>query len=141
MRYTEFAIQEFRAAGWVNDKLEWADPWQGRLCRHVLAMLRLFEKERHSGTTAHYAVDLFRKLALFQPLTPLTGEDHEWVQVTDDLWQNKRCSRVFKDASGAYDSEGIVFIENGVGYVNAQSRVPITFPYMPVQQRQQVPTS
>ena len=54
------------------------------------------------------------KLANFTPLSPLTGDSSEWVDVGTfhdkngceiKLFQNKRCSSVFKDSkdSRAYD--------------------------------------
>jgi len=58
----------------------------------------------------------------------------------DKLYQNKRCGRVFKDESGAYDIDGKVFYEwytdeNGEKfkshYTSRDSRVPVTFPYRP----------
>ena len=82
---------------------------------------------------------------MFEPLVPLTGEDWEWVDVSDlsgrTLYQNKRCSHVFKDDNGAYDMHGIVWYEwytdeeTGEKYkstfTSRESRVPVTFPYTP----------
>lgn len=45
-----------------------------------------------------------------KPISPLTGDDDEWVEVRDGVFQNKRCSTVFKgnDAFNgqAYDIDG-----------------------------------
>lgn len=142
------ALMEFKAAGWLDEDGNYLDEMQESICRHVLALLDVFTAEGHSGTTAPYTVNLFKKLAMFEPLVPLTGEDWEWVDVSeyggrDDgpLWQNKRCSHVFKDANGAYDIDGIVFYdwhtdeETGEKYkshfTGRESRVPVTFPYTP----------
>jgi hypothetical protein len=86
---------------------------------------------------------MFRRLASFEPIAPVTGEDWEWVDVEDrmgsPLWQNKRCGSIFKDKDGAYDIEGIVFWEwykNDEGemrktyFTSSASRVPVTFPYV-----------
>ena len=109
---------------------------QEALCKHVLELLRVFADEGHSGSTAPYTVNMFKKLAMFEPLVPLTGEDWEWAEVSDGVFQNKRCSRVFKQADRfngqAYDLDGRVFREpNGSCYTSKESRVPITFPYTP----------
>jgi hypothetical protein len=69
----------------------------------------------------------------FEPLTPLTGEDNEWNQIKDNLYQNRRSPRVFKEDGQAYDIDGIVFRDPDGCYVtNKDSRVNITFPYTPV---------
>ena len=142
--YEKHAWLEFKAAGWVDDNNKFNDEMQEAICNHVLKLLDVFEGEGHSGSSAPYAIGLFEKLAKFEPVAPLTGEDWEWVDVAEQsgrtLWQNKRCSHVFKDEDGAYDIDGIVFYdwhtdENGERYkthfTSRESRVPVTFPYVP----------
>lgn len=130
------AIAEFKAAGWLDDTGAYVDEMQEALCKHVLELLRVFADEGHSGSTAPYTVNMFKKLAMFEPLVPLTGEDWEWTEVGDGVFQNKRCSRVFKQADRfngqAYDLDGRVFREpNGSYYTGRDSMVPVTFPYVP----------
>lgn len=130
------AIAEFRAAGWVDDAGVYVDEMQEALCKHVLELLRVFADEGHSGSTAPYTVNMFKKLAMFEPLVPLTGEDSEWNEVGNGVFQNKRCSRVFKQADRfngqPYDIDARVFREpNGSCYTSRESMVPITFPYVP----------
>jgi hypothetical protein len=132
----QHAIAEFKAAGWLDDTGTYVDEMQGALCEHVLNLLQVFADEGHSGSTAPYTVNVFKKLAMFEPLVPLTGADWEWTEVGDGVFQNKRCSRVFKQADRfngqAYDLDGRVFREpNGSCYTSGDSRVPITFPYTP----------
>ncbi len=64
---------EFKAAGWLDDDGNYIDEMQEAVCRHVLALLDVFSAEGHSGSSAPYTVDLFRKLAMFEPVVPLTG--------------------------------------------------------------------
>jgi hypothetical protein len=138
------ARNEFRAAKWINDNGEYCDEMQGMICDHVLKLLEVFSNEGHSGSSAPYAVNVFQKLAMYEPLVPLTGEDWEWTLLdygVDPKWQNKRCGRVFKDADGvAYDIDGIVFYDwfedenherHKSHYTCRESRVPVTFPYTP----------
>jgi len=148
------ARNEFRAAGWVDDQGNFKDEMQQAICEHVLALLKVFADEGHSGSSAPYAINLFKKLAMFEPLVPLTGEDWEWTEVRDGVWQNKRCSRVFKQADRfdgqAYDIEGVVFYdwytseETGEKYKShytcGDSFVPITFPYTPKTEYKESPT-
>ena len=138
------ARNEFRAAKWINDNGEYCSEMQGMICDHVLKLLQVFSDEGHSGSSAPYAANMFKKLAMYEPIAPLTGEDWEWTLLdygVDPKWQNKRCSRVFKDADGvAYDIEGIVFYDwfedenherHKSHYTCRESRVPVTFPYTP----------
>lgn len=141
--YERHARAEFRAAGWTDENGKFNDDMQEAICKHVLKLLEVFGKEGHSGSSAPYAISLFEKLARFEPVAPLTGEDWEWVNVAEvdgrPLWQNKRCARVFKDTDGAYDIDGIVWWEWAdyegerfkSHFTNRQSRVPVTFPYTP----------
>jgi hypothetical protein len=115
--------------------------------KHILHMMNEFAEEGHSGFSASYAIGILTKLMEFKPLSPLTGEDSEWVDISEygesPSWQNKRLSSVFKKADGTcYDIEGKVFWEwcmpdekNGTPYksyyTSRDSRVPVTFPYTP----------
>lgn len=148
------AMREFQAAGWTDEHGVFKDGMQRDICDHVIDLLKVFFDEGHSGTSAPYAINLFSKLAKFETLVPLSGEDSEWSLVTEGLsgdgvtvYQNNRCSRVFKQSDQfdgqAYDINGKVFwewysspdIDNGKPYknyfTNSDSFVKITFPYTP----------
>jgi hypothetical protein len=149
--YEKHARQEFKAAGWTDENGAFKDVMQESICNHILELLEVFDDEGHSGSSAYYTIDLFKTLASFKPIAPLTGEEWEWNDVAEQsggtLWQNKRCSHVFKDDNGAYDSEGIIFYEvlqdeNGQDYksyfTSIDSRVPVKFPYTPERQYKRV---
>lgn len=75
---------------------------------------------------------IFNKLSDFEPLTPLTGEAHEWNEIGENYFQNNRCSHVFKENGRAYDSHGKIFRDpTGATYTSINSRVNIEFPYIP----------
>jgi hypothetical protein len=144
MSYVEHAKNEFRAAGWVDENGKFEDDMQELMCTQVLELLEMFSEHGHSGSSAPYAIEIFTKLAKFEPLVPLSGEDHEWTKLDyhDDIkYQNKRCSRVFKGSDNrAYDIDGKVFWEwftdeNGekfkTYYTSRDSRIYIEFPYTP----------
>lgn len=109
------------------------DEMQQAMNAHIMAMVKVFSGEGHSGFSAEYAISILQRLLRFEPITPLTGADDEWADVTSDLYQNKRCSHVFKDKAGrSYDIEGRIFREpNGSCYTNGNSKVYIEFPYTP----------
>lgn len=149
------ARDEFRAAGWTDENGKFKDEMQEAICTHVLELLKVFADEGHSGSTAPYTVDMFKKLAMFEPLVPLTGEDWEWTEVSTGGFQNRRCSRVFKQADRfngqAYDIDGIVFYdwytdpETGEKsksyYTSKDSFVPVTFPYTPKTEYKERPSA
>lgn len=103
----------------------------------ILEVIKVFSEQGHSGFSAGYAISLLQKLLKYEPITPLTGNDDEWNKLDygDDVkYQNKRCSRIFKNADGqAYDSEGKIFSDDGgeSWYQSKNSRTYITFPYIP----------
>jgi len=144
--YITHAMDEFHAAGWVDDRGMWCDDMQKAICEGVLKLLEVFHGEGHSGSSAPYAINMFSKLAKFEPIVPLTGENWEWNDISsyssDDMkYQNKRCCYVFKGSDGrAYNSQGKVFWEwytNDDGekrkshFTSGDSRVYIEFPYTP----------
>lgn len=104
---------------------------------NILEIVEAFSNQGHSGFSASYAIGLIKRLLNFEPITPLTGNDEEWNELNYDnstKYQNKRCSRIFKDADGqAYDIEGKIFSEDGgkSWYQSKDSKVNITFPYIP----------
>ena len=80
------------------------------------------------------ALKIFTRVARFQPLTPLTGEDDEWIPLSDSTFQNKRAFNVFKTSDGkAYQSDYYIFVTpEGAAYTSVDSRKYIEeFPYMP----------
>ena len=130
------AEREFVAAGYTPLDQEQEDGPNKWVQENVLELLEVFARQGHSGFSAPYAVEMFRKLALHEPLVPLSGADDEWNEIGDGVFQNNRCSHVFKDKDRfngqAYDIEGRIFREpDGSCYTNRDSCVAVTFPYTP----------
>lgn len=111
------------------------DEMQQLMNNQLRELILVFSSHGHSGTSASYATSVLEKLLRFKPLRPLTGEPDEWNEVSSGLYQNKRCSRVFKDAARfdgqAYDIEAVIFRDKLSTYTNSESALPITFPYTP----------
>ncbi len=140
----EYAKRELDIIGLREDA---TDEMDRAMRKHILHMVNAFSDEGHSGFSANFALSILKKVLAYKPLTDLLGDDSEWVEVAEGLHQNKRAYSVFKDANGAYWSEGIVFwewfsspdINNGEPYktyfTSKDSRVPIeSFPWrMPDQ--------
>lgn len=87
---------ELRSAGLLESK----DEYNNAIGKAVLELIEKFSEQGHSGTSAGITIHLFKTLAMFEPLGPLTGEDHEWTEVSNGLYQNKRLSSVFKHEDG-----------------------------------------
>ena len=125
----DYAKSELERAGLFDDDANYG----GMLGEAVMRMIQLFAKEGHSGFSAQTAISIFQRLARYKPLTPLTGEESEWNEVAENIWQNNRYSSVFKDEDGKpYDIDARVFRDpDGCTYTSNESRVYIEFPYMP----------
>lgn len=138
MSLLSYAESELNLIG-LTDK----DEYNAMMRKHILHMIKEFADEGHSGFSAPYAIQILTKLMSFKPLTPLTGEDDEWTNVSvygdgTPHYQNKRLSSVFKDKDEVYNIDGKVFWEwykdeDGkpvkTYYTSRDSRVPVTFPY------------
>ena len=109
------------------------DEMQDMVKKDVLQLIEVFARQGHSGMSAPYVLNVFQRLARFEPLSPLTGEDSEWTETSDGIFQNNRCSEVFKNGKDgeAYWINGKLFREpNGCTYTNKDSNVPVTFPWV-----------
>lgn len=130
MNLVEYAKKEMEIAGFYGKD----SVYDGMIPEAILKIVELFADEGHSGMSASICISILEKVLRYRPLTPLTGEDSEWMEIYDGEFQNVRCFNVFKDKDGnAYNSSGRVFRDpKGCCYTNRDSRVPIfKFPYMP----------
>jgi hypothetical protein len=105
----------------------------------IMELLTTFANQGHSGFSANYIANIFNKLARYETLSPLTGEDNEWKDVTEmsgdrkTLFQNNRDSAVFKDDTGCYYIHAIIWVgETGDTYTDKKSCGYIkSFPFTP----------
>ena len=122
------AEREFEILGWPGN-----DEMQKMACDNVIELLTVLSSQGHSGGSIGYILNLFMAAAKYQPLTPLTGEDSEWMDVGEQngtLYQNIRFGAIFKDDDGAYWIDGKVFEdENGFTFTSKDSHVPVEFPW------------
>ena len=75
----------------------------------IIALCDKFGKSGQSGGSAPFTARALSKaienLCLQEPICPITGIDEEWIDITEinsgePMWQNKRCSALFKDENG-----------------------------------------
>jgi len=74
--------------------------YNGMLGTATLELIKTFSNQGHSGASASMVSNLFDKLSRYKPLCPLTFKDEEWGEVSNESFQNKRNSAVFKDGKG-----------------------------------------
>lgn len=151
------AKRELQAAGYkLDDKEEGPNKW---LQQNLLDLLAVFSMQGHSGFSAPYCIEMFQKLAKFEPLVPLTGADDEWNEVCSGGFQNNRCGHVFKMRDRfdgqPYDMEAVIFwdwyerplepdeegypgtIREKSHFTSSDSARVIEFPYTPKREYQE----
>jgi hypothetical protein len=124
----DYAKDELKRIGMIDS----GEPYNDLVTKAILDLIELFASQDHTGFTAPYVIDTFSRLAMFKPLSPLTGEDDEWNDIGHGCFQNKRYSAVFKDEDGtAYNINGKAFTDDGeIWYTCKDSDVNVTFPYV-----------
>jgi len=131
MDFLEFAEHEIRMAKLFSKE---GDFYGGMTGKALMELCKVFDDQGHSGMSASVVANLFKRLTEWQPLTPLTGEDDEWVDITENLWQNKRAPSVFRDKINgeSYQADYFIFVdENDCTFTSHSSRKYIKFPYNP----------
>lgn len=97
----DHAVRELKLAGMYDID---ADYGPGAIAGQVLDMIELFSAGEHSGGSHDYTLDLFTRLANFEPLSELTSEPDEWTDVSEaagiPMWQNKRDGKAFSHDGG-----------------------------------------
>ena len=121
----------------------------------ILALCHKFAKSSHSGGSAPYTAAVIsmtlKNLLMYEPLYHITGEESEWNDVGgacggNAVYQNNRCSALFKDGVGSkahyldaivwkgeeeYDTfTGMVYIDDK-DFELISSRQYVKFPFKP----------
>lgn len=91
------ARRELEAAGLFKPNSD----YEGMLADAVMALVRVFASQGHSGFSAHQTIELFRQVAAFKCLTALTDKPDEWMEVDGNgLLQSRRQSSCFSEDAG-----------------------------------------
>jgi hypothetical protein len=141
MSLIEAAKKELDLIGMTDDDLL-GEGIDFEMRNHILRMVEEFGRAEHSGASASYSLGILKDILAWKPLSALTGNDDEWCEVVDGvMWQNKRCSTIFKDTVNgtAYNIDGIVFYDwhtdeetgekSKCYFTSSDSRVAVTFPH------------
>jgi hypothetical protein len=95
---TEHAKYELERAGLFDKDSD----YDGMLGTAALEIVEVFAKQGHSGFSASVTTELVQRLMRFEPLTPLTNDPAEWVdvswsQASGQIHQCRRDPAVFSD--------------------------------------------
>jgi hypothetical protein len=99
---TDYAKEELDKAGLFDKDSDYG----GMLGDAVMELMTVFSKQDHSGFSAQCASELFTRLANCKPLSPLTDDPEEWMEVTDfdnsgkSVHQSKRDPMCFSNDGG-----------------------------------------
>lgn len=84
----------------------------GMTAKAVLELIQTFSAQGHSGMSAIIVLGMFYRIAQFKPLTALTTDPDEWMEVTNEIlppeaikaghrkWQSRRHPSVFSEDGG-----------------------------------------
>lgn len=123
-----YAKQELELLNKDNDEI------QNEINKNILEIVEVFSKQGHSGFTAEYIISMLEKLLRHKNLMPLTGEDNEWTEIAEGIFQNKRDSTIFKDNKRfngkPYTINGKIFTDDGgnTWFTSRDSVVIVEFP-------------
>jgi hypothetical protein len=105
----DFAKFELKAAGMLNleETDDAADNWDNLTAEAVLELIEVFNGQDHSGFSAQVTVEVFQKLAKYQPLSELTDNPEEWMDIAETsgghgMWQSRRNPSVFSEDAGEH---------------------------------------
>lgn len=107
---------------------------QKAINKDILDLVEMFANQGHSGFTADYTINILTKLLRQSFITPLTGEEDEWCEMADGVYQNKRESAIFKEKDRfdgkPYYLYGKSFSNDGgrSWFTNEDSLVVVEFP-------------
>ena len=142
---TEETLKDRTIEEWAREEVLalFVDPTNaekgGPLRDKLLQTLTMFDTHCPEDDDRRVAIvgALMRSLS-FQPLTPLTGIDEEWVQLDEKSFQNRRHGSIFKrveeDSVTYWNVDGKIFVDpQGNAYSGPDSTVAIEeFPYTPI---------
>lgn len=92
----EHARFELRRAGMYDSSED--NEYNKLVADAVMELMEVFAKQGHSGFSAGMTLGIFKEVANFKPLSPISSDPSEWMEVSPDTWQNtRRCSTFSRD--------------------------------------------
>ncbi len=91
----------------------------------MIEILEKFFEQWDSGGAVWAVAPILQRLIAGKCLSPLTGDADEWIEHDHGIFQNRRCSTVFRDPR-FHDGKSAYDLDNPTG-----PREAISFPYWP----------
>lgn len=95
--HVAWAEAELRRAGLFDEDSD----YDGMLGQAALNLVATHSHEGHSGHSSAAVAQLFDLLVNWHPLTPLTSDPAEWMEVEDGTWQSRRRPDAFSLDGGS----------------------------------------
>lgn len=92
---TDHARRELEIAGLFE-----SDVYGTMIGDAVMELIEAFDKQDHSGASAHYVLTAFAEVAAFRTLSPLTNNPDEWMEFAEGKWQSRRNPGAFSNDGG-----------------------------------------
>jgi len=132
MTMTDTNIEELKRAGLFDSDSD----YNGMIGEAVKELLLVFQKQGHSGYSAQLTASIFYKLIKGEPLSPLTNDPSEWMEVYPGTFQSTRISHVFinkNESEKPYTIDGKAFSDDGGKsyFTSVESRVHFDLPGFP----------
>lgn len=120
--FIKHAMRELEIAGYFK-----GEEMNALMSKQIIELLSVFATHGHSGTSAPFAINLFKRLASFEIISPLTFKDDEFTKssMSHDCLQNNRYSAVFKDGKGVYNIYAFTKHITSSKYVDSDKLVKI----------------
>jgi len=90
------AERELKLAGMFDKDAD----YDGTLAPTIVKIVKTFSEQEYSGASASIVISVLEKLLRFQTLTLITSNSDEWMEVSTDMWQNKRNPAIFSKNRG-----------------------------------------
>jgi len=89
--WEKWAIEELKRAGYYDKD----GTYKGTLGDNLEELIKVFSKQEHSGFSASVVSSAFHRLVYWKPLSPITDDPEEWMEIGNYLYQSRRCPSVF----------------------------------------------
>jgi hypothetical protein len=86
MSLKEYAKKELTLAGLFEETSD----YNGMLGTAVMELVETHSKQGHSGYSHQLTLEIFNRVVNYKPLSAITNSPDEWMDVGENLWQNKR---------------------------------------------------
>jgi predicted RNA binding protein YcfA (HicA-like mRNA interferase family) len=119
----KYAVQELERAGFTK-KARQKDKMMNLLFRQILELVKTFEDQHHSGSTAAYVIPTLNTLLKHRPLVSYEGKREEFNEPCPGMLQHRGISSIFLDEkTGVFEYiDGYVFKDkNGWSFTSSRS--------------------